>query len=416
MKKNLNILIIADTLDVDASSGAKASMGIVQSLVQCGYRLKVLHYSRKSLQIDYAHCIRIPEKRKSIYYLLSKLFIVLNRYAKISLKPFIEKVRGFSFNHTFDVNSIKKAIEKENPDNYDWIFALSYAGSFRAHKAIVALPQWHSKFIAYVHDPYPQASYPRPYDWVEPGHQEKRNFFIKVCKSAEHLMYPSLLLAEWMESYYHAAQEKRIIIPHQFSQDKPLKEHLPSFMALDKFSVLHAGSLMRARNPKALCQAFTQLCDELPNFEQKAQLLFVGHFSSFHSYLEEISNRYKAVYVHPDYLPFKSVLPMQYAASVNVVLEAKAPYSPFLPGKVPHCIVANKPLLLLGPPHSETRRLLGETEYPYWAENDNVCAIKNLLSTLFSLYEEGQSFKYDHEIISYFKPDRFRIELEKLLN
>ena len=47
----MKILIIADTLDVNKSSGAKASMALVHSLQKCGYEIKVLHYSRKHLAI-----------------------------------------------------------------------------------------------------------------------------------------------------------------------------------------------------------------------------------------------------------------------------------------------------------------------------------------------------------------------------
>ena len=33
------------------------------------------------------------------------------------------------------------------------------------------------------------------------------------------MVYPSLLLAEWMESYYPQSKNKRIIVPHQINMD-----------------------------------------------------------------------------------------------------------------------------------------------------------------------------------------------------
>ncbi len=77
---------------------------------------------------------------------------------------------------------------------------------------------------------------------------------------------------------------------------------------------------------------------------------------------------------------------MQQQAAVNVVLEAKGPSSPFLPGKVPHCVAANKPILLLGPYYSETRRILG-TDYPYWSEINDQERIKSLISELNQLWQ-----------------------------
>ena len=385
MSKSLRILIVADTLDVDASSGAKTSLALVESLLTCSYDLKILHYSRKEIQIKKAKTVAIKEKKTSIYYILSKTQLVLKRTLGISLNKITETRRGFSYTHTYDVASIKDAISKENPDRYDWVLALSYAGSFRAHTALSQLPNWHSKFIAYIHDPYPQHSYPRPYDWVEPGHQFKRDSFLKISESARYMMYPSQYLGEWMESYYHNAKGKAIIIPHQIP-DVSVSEETPEFFDINQFNILHAGSMMSARNPMALTHAFCELLQEHTDFKKDARLIFLGNRSVFHETLEELSNKHTALYVHPDYLNFDIVLSMQYKASINVVLEAKAPISPFLPGKVPHCIQADTPILLLSPYKSETKRILGET-YPYWSEIDDVPAIKSHLLEIYATWK-----------------------------
>ena len=180
MSTSLRILVVADTLDVDASSGAKTSLALVESLLACGYDLKVLHYSRKEIPIKKATTVVIKEKKASLYYVLSKAQLLIKRIFGIALQPKTEARRGFSYAHTYDVASIKEAISKEKPDQYDWVLALSYAGILRAHTALAELPNWHAKFMAYIHDPYPQHSYPRPYDWVEPGHQFKREAFLKL--------------------------------------------------------------------------------------------------------------------------------------------------------------------------------------------------------------------------------------------
>lgn len=389
MSTSLKILIVADTLDVDASSGAKTSLALVESLIACGYDLKVLHYSRKEIPIDKTTTISIKEKKSSIYYLLAKIQIFTKRILGISLNEKTESRRGFSYTHTYDVASIQQAIQKENQDQYDWVLALSYAGSFRAHMALTKLPTWHRKFIAYIHDPYPQHSYPRPYDWVEPGHQQKRDFFVEMSRSAKYMMYPSKYLGDWMESYYHKSKGKAVIIPHQIP-DVTVSNETPDFFDEEKFTVMHAGSMMSARNPMALTEAFCALTEENKEFKKDAQLIFIGNRSIFHDELEKISKNYSALYVHPGYLNFDSVLSMQYKTSVNVVLEAKGPFSPFLPGKIPHCIKANTPILLLGPYKSETKRLLGDA-YPYWSEIDDVLMIKKHLQHLYTLWKKDKN-------------------------
>lgn len=382
MSTSLKILIVADTLDVDASSGAKTSLALVESLLACGYDLKILHYSRKEIPIKKATTVAIKEKKTSLYYLLSKAQLLTKRILGISLHRKTEARRGFSYAHTYDVESIKDAISKENPDQYDWVLALSYAGSFRAHTALAQLPNWHRKFIAYIHDPYPQHSYPRPYDWVEPGHQFKRDAFLNISESAKYMMYPSQYLGDWMESYYHNAKGKAIIIPHQIP-DVIVGDETPTLFDPNRFNILHAGSMMSARNPMALATAFCELTQDNADFKKEASLIFLGTRSVFHEALETLSKEYTTLYVHPDYMNFEHVLSMQYKASINVVLEAKGAFSPFLPGKVPHCIKANAPILLLSPYKSETRRILGDS-YPYWSEIDDVSSIKNHLKEIYT--------------------------------
>jgi hypothetical protein len=89
------------------------------------------------------------------------------------------------------------------------------------------------------------------------------------------------------------------------------------------------------------------------------------------------------------YHDFEIVFKIQCLASVNIILEADAQISPFLPGKFAHCIKANRPILLIGPEFSECRRLLGTT-YPYWAENKEVKVLTNLITQLYFQWKQNE--------------------------
>src|SRR5690606_35632747 len=94
-----------------------------------------------------------------------------------------------------------------------------------------------------------------------------------------------------------------------------------------------------------------------------------------------------------NYVPFDAVFSTQRSASVNVILEAKGPISPFLPGKFPHCIQAGKPILLLGPYYSECRRLLGN-EHRWWSEIDDE---QKILEHLVELFDQWQKTSVDNK-------------------
>ncbi|MEL1240149.1 glycosyltransferase family protein [Flavobacterium flavipallidum] len=380
----MKILVVVDSIDIEDSSGSKANVALIQNLKKEGFETLVYHYSRKEIHLEGITCVAIKEIKFSFMYILSRTQRGISKLFKININKQVESLFGFSFTFFNDVNSIKKTLEKATHFQPDWVLTLSYASSFRPHKALLALPQWHSKWLAYVHDPYPMHSYPRPYDWVEPGHQYKRDFFWQITEKSKYVVYPSELLAQWMRGYYYNQTGKEIIIPHQiFEEDKNNSiSTLPDFFNVNDFNILHAGSMMDARNPIALVNAFELFLNQYPEAKNHAKLLFIGKPSSFDSFIKEKQMTVSQIFLSDDYMPFQQVQAMQQATTVNVILEAIGPISPFLPGKFSHCIESQKPILLLGPYYSESKRLLGE-EYPYWSEVNNTERIQSLIIELY---------------------------------
>ena len=115
----------------------------------------------------------------------------------------------------------------------------------------------------------------------------------------------------------------------------------------------------------------------------RRKLILIGSISENHSdVFEKHKNKADNILAINKNLPFETVYQLQYTVSVNIILEAKSDISPFLPGKFPHCVAANKKMLVLGPENSETRRLLG-SDYDYWSEIDNVTLISKLIEKLY---------------------------------
>lgn len=380
------ILIVVESLDVESSSAAKGRISLINNLHEAGFDLKVYHYTRRPMTLDGTKTVQIKEQKWNLYYCSSKVQVLFKRYLNININHFFESRLGFPLSFFNDGKSIAASLEKERDFDPDFVLTLSYASSFRAHKALLAIPKWHGRWISYVHDPFPMHSYPRPYDWVEPGHQQKRKFFLQVSAKAKYMAYPSQLLADWMESYYPPAKGKAVIIPHQIDSRLVDSKGYPEFFDPLKFNILHAGSLMSARKPNALVKAFTQFLEHHPEAKKDARLIFVGKRSIYHKFFEETQQEHPEFISSPDYVAFAKVFAMQQTAAVNVILEAKGPISPFLPGKFAHCIKGGSPILLLGPYYSEVRRLLGE-DYPYWSEIDDVAKILEHLKKLYSSWK-----------------------------
>ncbi|MGB3590695.1 MAG: hypothetical protein WBA16_03330 [Nonlabens sp.] len=407
------ILVVADTLDVEKSSGAKGRVALINSLLRAGYRLKVYHYSRKEVGIEGVETIAIKEKHTSIWYILAKIQLLFTRVTNIAVNKYIEGVLGFSLTYYYDVASIKAAIRKEQPADYDMILALSYAISYRSNKAIIESGRWQGKLVSYIHDPYPYQNFPRPYDEINPGLRQKHRFFKSIVKQSRSLIYPSQLLSEWMASYYPGATGKSYIIPHQLPAIKDLPPP-PKYFQSSRFNLVHAGSLMAARNPTTLLNAFVDLLSNNQEFAACAHIHILGSGNFHKNHIDKIASEHSQINHISSKVDFHTVLSLQRAADVHIILEARSSISPFLPGKVAHAVWGNNKMLLLGPYYSEVRQVLG-TDYKYWSENDDESKIKALLLDLFEEWKINKSLELNlPQIDHYFSIDYFKKIMDKV--
>lgn len=375
------ILVLAETIDLDSSSAGKANMGFIQSLIRGGHRVVILHFSHKEIQVKGATTTLITERKTDVFYWLSRSQRVLQRLTGRNFSRNIENKFGFSFTFKNDANSMITAIENIASD-FDLVITLSKAASFRTHAALLKLPLLHSKWLAFVHDPYPFHCYPPPYNWTEAGHLQKEGFFKEVSEKAAFSGFPSLLLKEWMSNFFPNFSETGIILPHQNLPSKPLYMALPDYFKKDAFTILHAGSLLDHRNPFFLIEGYKKFISNNPEAAKKSQLLLIGAATAHEPSLTELCDSVPAIYKSKGYLPYKEVQVLQKNTSCLLILEAVSIISPFLPGKFPHYVQENKPIIHLGPEKSETRRLLGD-DYRYSCAADDVVKIADIYNKLF---------------------------------
>ncbi|MBZ9787841.1 UDP-glycosyltransferase [Psychroflexus sp. CAK57W] len=405
MKK---ILVLTDSIEVNDSSGAKANVALIKNIEKSGYKVVVLHYTRKKIELSGVNCISVEENKWNWYYWAAKTIIVFTRVLNLRLNLFFEKLRGFSFTHDYDVYSIKKALQQIDFDP-DFIITLSKAASFRPHKALLYFPSWHDKWLAYIHDPYPFYCYPRPYDWIGPGDRKKQLFMQQVFEKAKYIGFPSRLLAEWMYSYYTSDENKIKIIPHQIDEQLEAKESdLPKDFNSNNINLVHAGALLQHRSPVALLKAFT-ICLKEHSIPQNTILWFVGGgVNHFENEFDKVKKVYLQNIKTLNQVDFKAAFAMQSFSDINIILESKSHISPFLPGKLPHLIKAKKPIIHIGPKNSEVYSLM-QHELFYNHTSNNVSNVSTALIN---------SIKKNKEIdtVSLFKKDIYNYFGHEKLN
>lgn len=409
-----NILVIAESIDINTTSGAKANVALINALLSCNYTVTVLHYTRKAILLPDINCINIKENKSSLYYFLSRAQRVFQRVTKINISKNLEHIFGHSFTFYNDSKSIAKSIS-QHYNNHDLIITRSQGASFRPHHALLSLPLLHSKWLAYVHDPYPFHYYPEPYNWVEAGHKQKENFFKKVSEKAKYSAFPSQLLKEWMGQFFPNFLKTGLIIPHQNSKLKIQNIEYPKYFNSENFTLLHAGNLMMPRSPIGLIEGFKLFLEKHPDAKSNTNLLMLGNASYYKQVLKDYNNNTEQLYVSDGYVSFDEVYKLQKQVSVNIILEAKSDISPFLPGKFPHCIEANKLILLLGPKLSESRRLLGK-DYPYHSTIHDSKRIAILIEELYAIWSNNKNdLKLDRkDLENYLSFENLRTTLKTL--
>lgn len=390
MKK---ILVLVESLDINDSSATKGRISLINNLADSGFNLRVCHYTRKHIDLSLINvkikeCIAIPEKKWTLMYFLSRFQRVFTRLTGFNINPFIEFFLGFSFTFFNDSNSIASFLKKQSDFQPDLVLTLSKGASFRSHYAVLKMPQFHSKWMAYIHDPYPFHYYPRPYNWVEPGYEKKEKFFMQISQKAMYSAFPSLLLKEWVGSYFPDFLKTGVVIPHQNSNYNIQDNFFLDYFNDLKFNILHAGNLFKQRSPKGLIEGFKLFLNQNPEAIKDAKLILLGNASYHSAMLKEYEKDNPEIYIYNGNVPFYTVYNLQKNVSVNVILESKSEISPFLPGKFPHCIEANKIILSLAPYYSETRRLLGD-DYEYWSEVDDVEKTAFIIEKLYKLWKQN---------------------------
>lgn len=395
-----HILIITDTLDVQAGSGPKAVIAIIQNLIACGYRIHVIHNTTGNYQTDAFSHTKIPLRKWAPLYIMGAITRLLFRYTNINLNTWIEPLFGFSADFFSTTNNFARTILKYK-GVVDLVITRSKGASFRPHYAMLKVPHLHHKWLAYIHDPYPFHFYPRPYNWIQPGYRQKEMFFHCMGQKARWFAFPSQLLMEWMGSYFPEMLKKGVVIPHQISDVEPEFSDISKWLDDSYFNLLHAGNLMKQRPSTGLVEGFKIFLEANPDAKRDARLLLFGPADYHKAELEQYAKEIPQLIINLNGVSYAEAYWMQQKANVNVILESISEISPFLPGKFPHCIKANKPILLLSPYYSETRRLLGH-EYPYWCENNDVMQIANYISELYKLWKENkQNFLNRGDLLEY---------------
>ena len=155
------------------------------------------------------------------------------------------------------------------------------------------------------------------------------------------------------------------------------------------FTLSHIGSLLSARNPKALWQALSELKTEDSFFAEKFRLQLAGTVS------EEVIQTIRDSGLEENllllgYIPHAEVRQLQAQSQVLLLLEINQAYTTsILPGKLFEYMASLRPILAVGPKGWDAQAILEESQTGRFFGYDQKEAIKAQLKDWFARYQSN---------------------------
>lgn len=155
-------------------------------------------------------------------------------------------------------------------------------------------------------------------------------------------------------------------------------------------TLLHIGTMNKARNPDILWLAIKELAKEKEDFAKHFKLKLIGKIDAG---IQQSVSEYglDELVDIVDYVPHSEIITEQKKAHILLLLVNNSPNAYLLyQGKLFEYMAAGKPVLTIGPESGDTRTLLeklDQSTYTPFGEKD---ALKIHLSTLFDDYQEGK--------------------------
>ena len=407
----MKLLALIEELRYENTSGGIVNYNLVKALGAAGHTVDVVAIEgfpeAFKQHWQYGTVETLPAKP---YTVLDKLLLKIPK-----LRALPTWLTGFSLFYLRRIANFQTVIrEKININNstYDGLLLMGGGASFSAHHAVAKEGiRKGVKVIGLIHDPYPPSYYPKPYEAPHTRIEQKQADHIQLFfNKADHIVFPSLRLQEWMQQFFTPYQQKAVVVPHvagafNFFDANAGKTNPALNFDQRKMNLLHTGTMLSGRDPAPLLEAFTLMLSRNPAAKADAVLHLWGGVARQHTAVVETYKNNPNINFEDKRVTYAESLFLQSQAFVNIIIEGNYKDSPFLPGKFSDYLSFKKNILCLSPENSEVGRLLGNA-YPFVVQNGETEAIANMLEQLYQLWKADPGAEISRpDLLEYVSPE-----------
>ncbi len=238
--------------------------------------------------------------------------------------------------------------------------------------------QLNVKWFADFRDPWTTIGYHKALklsSYAEKIHKDLEN---QVLNSADTILVTSKTTKA---EFQHITSKPIEVITNGYDVEKVTNEPLD-----EKFTLAHIGSFLSDRNPKILWQVLQELIAENESFAQHFQLKLIGKVSQ--EILDSIAEyQLKKHLNNLGYISHIDAIQHQRKSQVLLLIEIDSTETKsIIPGKVFEYMVAERPIIAIGPKDSDFAEIITSTNTGVFFTYDEKERLKKIISSYFDLY------------------------------
>lgn len=232
-------------------------------------------------------------------------------------------------------------------------------------------------WIADFRDPWTTIGYHDQLKLSTNAAQKHKQLEAKVLNSADAILVTS---ASTKKEFQVLTKNPIYVITNGYDVEKVDKLPLD-----DKFTLAHIGSFLSQRNPRILWKCLREIIKENKAFQNDFQLKLIGAVSQ--EVLQTITEFKLDAYVNNlGYVSHKEAVSQQRTSQVLLLIEIDAEITKsIIPGKLFEYMVAERPILALGPENSDFESIIKSTNTGVFHQYDEFDELKQ---TILSFYEK----------------------------
>ena len=209
-------------------------------------------------------------------------------------------------------------------------------------------------WLADFRDPWTTIGYQKKLKLTDWATKKHANLEFEVLNKADHI----LVTSPTTQSDF----EKTTSTPISCITNGFDDEIVPETSLDTAFTLAHIGSLLEDRNPEILWEVLQELVTELPHFSKDLKIELTGRVGA--SVVDSIKEKGLETNLSlPGYVNHTEALQKQHSAQLLLLIEIDSQETEaIIPGKLFEYLASRRPILAIGPKHSDIASILKKSE------------------------------------------------------